>query len=130
MQPHLYKQYCEGLMNQNALTGEKHAEESEITVHELKRRLDIGSPIHLLDVREPHEYKICNLGGQLIPLRQLGERKVELDADKETVVYCHHGVRSQAAVTFLQRAGFRNVKNLVGGIDAWARNVDTKMPRY
>jgi len=102
----------------------------EITVQELKHRLDRGDNILLLDVREPHEYRLCNLGGQLIPLRELEERKSELDGDGEVVVYCHHGIRSNAAVAMLKRAGFRNARNLVGGIDAWARHVDMTMPRY
>ena len=66
----------------------------------------------------------------MIPLRELEERKSELGAVDGMVVYCHHGIRSNAAVAMLKRAGFRNVRNLVGGIDAWACQVDTTMPRY
>jgi sulfur-carrier protein adenylyltransferase/sulfurtransferase len=102
----------------------------EISVEELKRRMDNGERVALLDVREPHEHKICNLGGQLVPLRELEQKKSGLDARHELVVYCHHGIRSHAAVMMLKRSGFQHVKNLVGGIDAWARQIDTAMPRY
>jgi adenylyltransferase/sulfurtransferase len=123
-----YEEFCSGSPRSSA--EEEQAEVSEITVRELKRRLDRGDKIYLLDVREPHEHGICNLGGQLIPLRELEERKSEVDAECETVVYCHHGIRSNVAVAMLKRSGLRNVRNLVGGIDAWARQVDTTMPRY
>jgi adenylyltransferase/sulfurtransferase len=104
--------------------------DAEISVKELRRRMDNGERIALLDVREPHEYKICNLGGQLIPLRELGKKALGLDPLREMIVYCHHGIRSNAAVMMLKRSGFRKVKNLTGGIDAWARLIDTSMPRY
>jgi len=102
----------------------------QITVEELKQRFDEGDPPFLLDVREQYEYGICNLGAYLIPLRQLPQRMLELDRDKEIVVHCHVGSRSQRAVEMLYEAGFKNVKNLVGGIDAWAQKIDPRMPRY
>jgi sulfur-carrier protein adenylyltransferase/sulfurtransferase len=101
-----------------------------IEVEELKRRLDAGDDIFVLDVREPHEYQICNISGYLIPLGDLPKRVNELDSSREIVAHCRSGVRSAKAVTFLQQAGFRKVKNLTGGILAWADKVDPKMPKY
>jgi adenylyltransferase/sulfurtransferase len=102
----------------------------EITVEALKRKLDARENILVLDVREPHEYQICNLGGHLIPLGDLSKRISELDAGRETVVHCRSGVRSAKAVFQLQRAGFLNVTNLQGGILAWADRIDPSMPKY
>jgi hydroxyacylglutathione hydrolase len=102
----------------------------QITVEELKARLDRGEQPFILDVRERAEYDICNLGGYLIPLRQLPKRISELDPNKEIVVHCQTGIRSQTAVELLYEAGFKNVKNLVGGIEAWAKRIDPSMPRY
>jgi adenylyltransferase/sulfurtransferase len=102
----------------------------EMQVEELKRRLDAGDDLFVLDVREPHEYQICNLGGHLIPLGDLPKRVSELDSSREIVAHCRSGVRSAKAVGFLQQAGFRKVHNLAGGILAWADRVDPKMPKY
>ena len=102
----------------------------EITVEELKRKIDAKEHVLVLDVREPHEYQICNLGGHLIPLGDLPKRISELEPGRETVVHCRSGVRSAKAVYQLQRAGFTNVKNLQGGILAWADRIDLKMPKY
>jgi molybdopterin/thiamine biosynthesis adenylyltransferase/rhodanese-related sulfurtransferase len=103
---------------------------SEMTVEELKRRLDAGDNLFVLDVREPHEYQICNIGGHLIPLGDLPNRVNELDSSREIVAHCRSGVRSAKAVNFLQQAGFKKVHNLAGGILAWADRVDPKMPKY
>jgi molybdopterin/thiamine biosynthesis adenylyltransferase/rhodanese-related sulfurtransferase len=102
----------------------------EITVEELKRRLDENADIFLLDVREPHEYQIANLGGLLIPLNDLPNKVNELDMAKEIVVYCASGIRSARAVDILADLGFKKVKNLVGGINAWAEKIDPKLPVY
>jgi len=102
----------------------------EIQVEELKRRLDQGENIFVLDVREPHEYQISNIGGYLIPLGDLPKRVNELDTSREIVAHCRSGVRSAKAVNFLQQAGFKKVTNLAGGILAWADRVDPKMPKY
>jgi sulfur-carrier protein adenylyltransferase/sulfurtransferase len=102
----------------------------EITVKELKRRLDAGDPITVLDVREPHEHKICSLGETLIPMGQIPARMGELDATQEIVVYCRTGSRSARVVEFLQDAGFEKVWNLKGGIHAWSSEIDPTMPRY
>jgi len=102
----------------------------EMQVEELKRRLEAGEDLYVLDVREPHEYQICNIGGHLIPLGDLPKRINELDSSREIVAHCRSGVRSAKAVGFLQQAGFKKVHNLAGGILAWADRVDPKMPKY
>ncbi|HSA93024.1 MAG TPA: molybdopterin-synthase adenylyltransferase MoeB [Terriglobales bacterium] len=102
----------------------------QISVEELKRRLDAGDDIFILDVREPHEYQICNLRGHLLPLGDLPKRVHELDSSREIVAHCRSGVRSAKAVDFLRTAGFRKVKNLAGGILAWADKIDPSMPKY
>lgn len=106
------------------------ADELQMSVEQLKQRMDSGNPPFLLDVREPFEFQICNLGGRLIPLRHLQERMQELDPNGEIVVYCHTGRRSMRAVEFLYESGFKAVKNLVGGIAAWAQRIDPEMPTY
>jgi molybdopterin/thiamine biosynthesis adenylyltransferase/rhodanese-related sulfurtransferase len=102
----------------------------EITPEELRAKLDKKDDVFILDVREPHEFEICNLDGYLIPLRDLPSRINELDSSKEIVAYCHTGVRSERAVEFLKTAGFKKVKNLVGGIEAWSLRIDPTVPRY
>ena len=97
---------------------------------ELKAKLDQGEDIFVLDVREPHEYQICNINGYLIPLGDLPKRVHELDSSREIVAHCRSGVRSGKAVEFLQQAGFKKVKNLAGGILGWADKVDPSMPKY
>jgi adenylyltransferase/sulfurtransferase len=101
-----------------------------ITVKELKDKFDHGDDIFILDVREPHEYEINNLGGYLIPLNDLPGRVNELDSSKEIVAHCKMGGRSAKAVSFLKQAGFKKVKNLAGGVDAWAEKIDKSMPKY
>ena len=105
-------------------------DENAISVAAFKAKIDRGENIFLLDVREPQEYEIVNLGGHLIPLNDLPRRVHELDSSLDTVVYCHSGMRSGQAVQFLKQLGFRKVKNLLGGIDAWADAIDPDMPRY
>jgi adenylyltransferase/sulfurtransferase len=103
---------------------------SEIAPRELKCRLDRGDDLFILDVREPHEFQICNLGGYLIPLGDLSRRVNELDNSREIVAHCRSGKRSAEAVEFLRRAGFRKVLNLRGGILAWSDEVDPSVPKY
>ncbi|HVO64053.1 MAG TPA: molybdopterin-synthase adenylyltransferase MoeB [Terriglobales bacterium] len=121
-----YNEFC-------GIRGEEKPVEStvpEIQVEELKRRLDAGENLFVLDVREPHEYQICNIGGYLIPLGDLPKRVSELDTSREIVAHCRSGVRSAKAVNFLRQAGFKKVTNLAGGILAWADRVDPSMPKY
>jgi len=102
----------------------------EIQPRELKQRLDKGEDIFILDVREPNEYQISNLGGHLIPLGDLPKRVHELDSSRNIVAHCRSGGRSAKAVEFLRQSGFKNVLNLAGGINAWADQVDPKLPKY
>ena len=102
-----------------------------ITARQLQDALATGRKLTLLDVREPQEWEIATLpGAKLIALGDLPERMNELDTADEMVVYCHHGMRSAKAIGFLQKMGFSKLKNLAGGIDAWAAQVDEEMPRY
>ncbi len=103
---------------------------TEIKVEQLKAQLDRGDDLFLLDVREPHEYQIVNIGAYLIPLSALPKRIGELNPSKEIVVHCKSGGRSAKAAGFLRKNGFKDVKNLVGGIDAWAERIDPTLPRY
>ena len=103
-----------------------------ITASELKSYLEKSqhAPI-LLDVREPWEYQICHLANsKLIPMSQIMRAVNELDPQQEHVLICHHGVRSQRVGAFLDQAGFSNVVNLQGGINAWAKEIDPRMPTY
>ncbi|MGH9687141.1 MAG: molybdopterin-synthase adenylyltransferase MoeB [Candidatus Acidiferrales bacterium] len=102
----------------------------EITPRDLKTRLDRGDDLYILDVREPHEYQICNLNGHLIPLGELSRRVNELDSSREIVAHCRTGKRSADAVDFLRKAGFRKIWNLKGGILAWSDEVDPTVPKY
>ena len=122
-----YEAFCGVQAGWDSFTRE---EQYEITVDQLKKRLDNKDDLFILDVREPQEYQICNLNGYLIPLRDLPKRINELDTAKEIIVHCKVGGRSRQAVEFLKQSGFRKVKNLVGGIDEWAELIDPAMPRY
>jgi len=105
----------------------------QISVHDVKAKLDAGTPIIFVDVRQPEEYAICRLpGGILIPLGELPHRVNELDLPNDTavVVYCHHGVRSLNGAYYLQQAGIENVASMAGGIDAWSVLIDPAVPRY
>jgi adenylyltransferase/sulfurtransferase len=104
----------------------------QISVQELKKKLDAKEDFFLLDVREPHEAKIVNIGAPLIPLGELAKRLDELapQKDREIVVHCKSGGRSQKAAQLLKNAGFTHVENLAGGILAWADKIDPTMPKY
>lgn len=103
-----------------------------MNVRELHSRLAGGdAPSVLLDVREPWEFNICHIdGSKLIPMHSLIARLAELDPHAETVVICHHGVRSRQVAHFLEQQGFSRVINLEGGVAAWAQEVDPMMPIY
>ncbi len=122
-----YNEFC-GIRGEEEAGPDLHV--PEITAHELKVRLDRGDDIFVLDVREPHEYQICNLNGHLIPLGELPRRVHELDSAHEIVAHCKSGKRSAQAVDFLRQAGFRKIYNLHGGILAWSTEVDPSVPRY
>lgn len=111
--------------------GEKEGPIEAIGARQLKSALDEGRKLTLLDVREPQEWDIATLpGAKLIALNDLPGHLNELDTADDMVVYCHHGMRSAKAIGFLQKMGFSKLKNLAGGIDAWAAQVDKDMPRY
>ena len=103
----------------------------EISSQELKQKLDTNESVLLLDVREQSEYDIVHLeGARLIPLNTLPQHVESLPSDQEIVVYCHHGTRSLYAVAYLQQNGFIDAKNLIGGIDQWAAEIDPTLKRY
>ena len=103
----------------------------EINIDQFKEMLDNGNDVVVLDVREYHEYDICNIEGSvLIPLGEIADRLDELNEADEIIVHCHQGGRSMRATQFLRDKGFKKVKNLAGGIDAWAEKFDPDMPRY
>jgi adenylyltransferase/sulfurtransferase len=111
--------------------GEEQSVLEQVTARQLKDAIDSGRKPVLLDVREPQEWDITHIeGATLIPLGEVAERANELDTADDVVVYCHHGMRSARAIGVLQSMGFKKLKNLAGGIDAWAVNIDPDMPRY
>jgi len=121
-----YEQFC-------GLEREGGAEPAvrDITVQDLQRLLANGANFQLVDVREPYEYEIANLGGTLIPLTALPDRTGEIARDRQVVVYCRSGLRSASAIRILQeRFGFDNLYNLKGGILAWSDEIDSKVPKY
>ncbi|MDX2128796.1 MAG: molybdopterin-synthase adenylyltransferase MoeB [Chloroherpetonaceae bacterium] len=117
--------------NDNKLTLNDMKSQSELTVHELKKRLDGGEAPFILDVRNLDEWQICKIeGAKLIPLPELPNRLKELNPDQEIIVHCKMGGRSAQASEYLKQNGFKDVKNLVGGINAWANEIDKTMLTY
>jgi adenylyltransferase/sulfurtransferase len=103
----------------------------DISPQDLKARLEGRNPPVLLDVRQDWETRLCRLEHALhIPIEEIEHRTEELDPENEIVVYCHQGVRSAAVVQYLEQLGFKNARNLTGGLDYWARTVDPTMRRY
>jgi adenylyltransferase/sulfurtransferase len=125
-----YQEFC-GIPHQEPVPVSPTAKEGEISVVELKEKIDRGDKFTLLDVREPHEWQIAKIpGATLIPLGDLPKRVNELDSSVEIVAQCRSGVRSGKACDFLRQAGFTKVKNLTGGILAWSDQVDPSVPKY
>ncbi len=122
-----YQEFC-GIPQANAQAAADRV--PEITVQELKERLDDDLGVSVLDVREPHEYEVANIGARLIPLGELPERLIELDRDETFAIHCKTGGRSARAVKLLQEAGFENVYNVKGGITAWSEEIDPSVPKY
>ena len=122
-----YQEFCG--IPQAAAAEEKNGV-PEITVQDLKSKLDNGESINVLDVREPHEYEVANIGVRLIPLGELPQRLVELDQNENFAIHCKTGGRSARAVKLLQDAGFTNVYNVKGGITAWSEEIDPSIPKY
>jgi len=102
----------------------------QITVKELKRRIDAGEDVQLIDVREPYEYQIAQIGGKLIPQNDVPQRLAEIDRDREVVVHCKSGGRSQRIAEFLMQSEYPRVVNVAGGILAWSDEIDPKVPKY
>jgi adenylyltransferase/sulfurtransferase len=124
-----YEQFC-GLRGQETAAMPA-AGTADITVEELKQRLDRGEKVFVLDVRNPEEYQICQLpGSKLLPLPDLQRRFGELPKDQEMVVHCKSGMRSAKAIAFLKQQGFNKLRNVKGGITAWAEKIDPTMPKY
>ncbi len=122
-----YEQFC-------GIRGEEQVVRTrvpEIAATEVKKMMDDRKPFVLIDVREPHEYQICRIpGSTLIPLGDVPKRMSELNSADEIVVHCRSGQRSAQAVELLMKAGFRKIRNLKGGVLAWAEQVDPTMPKY
>ncbi len=103
----------------------------EVTVQELKDMMDSKADFQLIDVREPHEFDICNLGGELIPQGQIPQNVDKVSKEKQVVIHCRSGARSGNMVQWLEKNhGFQNLYNLKGGILAWAREIDPSMEQY
>ena len=125
-----YEQFC-GIRGEEPASAPVSNNQWETTVEELKRRLDRHDNVFILDVRNPEEYQICRIpGSTLIPLPELPRRFQELDRNRELIVHCKSGMRSLKATQFLRQQGFSNVKNLKGGILAWADKIDPTVPKY
>jgi adenylyltransferase/sulfurtransferase len=102
----------------------------QISVKDLKKRADAGEDLFILDVREPFEYQIANIGGTLIPQNEVPGRLGEIDRNREIIVQCKSGGRSQKIAEFLRQSGYNRVVNLAGGILAWSAEIDPKVPKY
>jgi adenylyltransferase/sulfurtransferase len=103
----------------------------EVTVSELKEMQDNGEDFQLIDVREPYEYDIANLDGELIPQGQIPDNVDKISRDKKVVIHCRSGARSGRIVQYLeQQHGFDNLYNLKGGILAWSAEIDPDVPQY
>ena len=124
-----YDQFC-GLPSKYAEPAQMVNGIAQMQATELKRRMDAGENIFVLDVREPYEYAIAQIGGHLLPLNDLPQKLGQLDANREIVVHCKAGGRSQKAAEFLAQNGFKKIHNLAGGITAWSEKVDPSVPKY
>jgi adenylyltransferase/sulfurtransferase len=125
-----YEQFCGIAIGQEEVKAQTNGLR-EITAKELKTLIDRKAPFVLVDVREPHEYKIAQIpGSKLIPLGEVAERAGELDTASDIVVHCRSGARSAKAIGVLQKMGFKRLRNLKGGILAWSQDVDPSVPQY
>ncbi len=124
-----YQQFC-GIIPETPQESNVKNGIPQITVKELKARLDAGEDVQLIDVREPYEFQIAQIGGKLIPQNDVPQRIAEIDRNREVVVHCRSGARSQRIAEYLKQAGFPHVSNVAGGILAWADEIDPKMQKY
>jgi sulfur-carrier protein adenylyltransferase/sulfurtransferase len=125
-----YQEFC-GIPQQQTPVSTPAQATGDIEPPEVKAKLDRGENFTLIDVREPHEYQICRIpGARLIPLGELPKHLNELDPDQEIVAHCKSGMRSAKAVDLLKQSGFKNARNMKGGILAWSDKVDPTVPKY
>jgi adenylyltransferase/sulfurtransferase len=124
-----YQQFC-GIAPETPQESSMKNGIAQMTVTELKRRLDAGEDVQLIDVREPYEFQIAQIGGKLIPQNEVPQRLSEIDRDREVVVHCRSGARSQRIAEFLAQNGYARVANLAGGILAWSDEIDPKVQKY
>lgn len=105
--------------------------ELEITPAELKKKLDAGEKLLLIDVREPWEHQTCRIeGSRLIPMQTIPANLQSLDVEELVICYCHHGMRSLDVAMWLQKQGVESARSLSGGIEKWSAEIDPKVPRY
>jgi adenylyltransferase/sulfurtransferase len=102
----------------------------QLSVKELKARIDAGEEVYIIDVREPYEYQIAQIGGKLIPQNEVPQRLAEIDREREVIVQCRSGARSQRIAEYLKQSGYPNVVNLAGGILAWSDEIDPTVQKY
>jgi sulfur-carrier protein adenylyltransferase/sulfurtransferase len=124
-----YQQFC-GIMPETKEEKKLKNGIPQITVKELKQRIDSGEDLQLIDVRELYEFQIAQIGGKLIPQNDVAQRLAEIDRDREVVVHCRSGARSQRVAEFLQQSGYARVANLAGGILAWSDEIDPSVKKY
>jgi molybdopterin/thiamine biosynthesis adenylyltransferase/rhodanese-related sulfurtransferase len=124
-----YQQFC-GIMPESPQESSMKNGIPQMTVKELKRRLDAGEDVQLIDVREPYEFQIAQMGGKLIPQNEVPQRLSEIDPGREVVVHCRSGARSQRIAEFLKQNGYPRVANLAGGILAWSDEIDPRVQKY
>jgi sulfur-carrier protein adenylyltransferase/sulfurtransferase len=124
-----YQQFC-GIVPETKEDKSMKNGVPQITVKELKRRIDAGEDVQLIDVREPYEYQIAQIGGKLIPQNDVPNRLAEIDRNREVIVQCRSGARSQRIAEFLVQSGYPKVANLAGGILAWSEEIDPSVQKY
>jgi adenylyltransferase/sulfurtransferase len=127
-----YEDFCGISQEKNKyLTGNQSNTMKEVTVQELKKLKDTGADFQLIDVREPHEFEICNLEGELIPMSEIPYNVDKIAKDKQVVIHCRSGKRSGDMLLWLEKNhGFTNLYNLKGGVLAWSKEIDPEMPQY
>lgn len=126
-----YEDFCGINAGKNKSLNDKSLAMKEVTVQELKKLMDSNADFQLIDVREPHEYDICNLNGELIPMSDIPNNVDKIAKDKQVVIHCRSGKRSGDMLLWLEKNhGFTNLYNLKGGILAWAKEIDPEFPTY
>ena len=124
-----YQQFC-GIIPESRQDPSMKNGIPQISVQELKRRIDAGEDVQLIDVREPYEFQIAQIGGKLIPQNDVPQRLGEIDSSREVIVHCRSGARSQRVAEYLKQQGYPRVANLAGGILAWSEQIDPKVQKY